>query len=71
MPTGRASTPLGAADAGTTARPEALDETVRAFGERRSARTGARVEITRACLGSLRRPDPAETLALFDEVQLS
>ncbi|MEU2970008.1 NAD(P)/FAD-dependent oxidoreductase [Streptomyces ardesiacus] len=48
-----------------------LDETVRAFEERMWARAGRWAEITTAGLERLVGPDPAEALALFDQVQPS
>ncbi|GAB2925640.1 NAD(P)/FAD-dependent oxidoreductase [Streptomyces mayteni] len=49
--------------------PGELDEAVRAFEERMWARAGGWAEITTAGLDRLVGPDPAEALALFDEVQ--
>ena len=46
-----------------------LDETVRAFEERMWARSGKWAEITTAGLERLVSPDPAEAIAVFDEVQ--
>ncbi|WP_031037286.1 FAD-dependent oxidoreductase [Streptomyces sp. NRRL F-5650] len=51
--------------------PEDLDETVRAFEERMWARAAGWAEITTAGLERLVSPDPAEALALFDQVQSS
>ncbi|MFF3442407.1 FAD-dependent oxidoreductase [Streptosporangium sp. NPDC002721] len=51
--------------------PGGLDEAVRAFEERMWARAGRWAEITTAGLERLVSPDPAEALALFDEVQPS
>ncbi|MEU4539521.1 NAD(P)/FAD-dependent oxidoreductase [Streptosporangium sp. NPDC023825] len=51
--------------------PGDLDEAVRAFEERMWARAGRWAEITTAGLERLVSPDPAEALALFDEVQPS
>lgn len=51
--------------------PEALDEAVRAYEERMWARAGRLAEITTAGLERLVSPDPAEAIALFDEVQPS
>ncbi|MFA3875699.1 FAD-dependent oxidoreductase [Streptomyces sp. MMCC 100] len=48
---------------------EDLDETVRVFEERMWARAGRWARITTAGLERLVSPDPAEALALFDEVQ--
>ncbi|WP_262061448.1 FAD-dependent oxidoreductase [Streptomyces sp. STR69] len=48
-----------------------LDETVRAFEERMLARAGKWAEITTAGLERLVSPDPAEAIAVFDEVQPS
>ncbi|MGQ5636552.1 MULTISPECIES: FAD-dependent oxidoreductase [unclassified Streptomyces] len=53
------------------AAPGDLDEAVRAFEERMWARAGRWAEITTAGLERLVSPDPAEALALFDEVQPS
>ncbi|MBQ0830830.1 FAD-dependent oxidoreductase [Streptomyces tagetis] len=53
------------------ARPEDLDETVRAFEERMWARAGRWAKITTAGLERLVSPDPAAALALFDQVQPS
>ncbi|MGX9890299.1 FAD-dependent oxidoreductase [Streptomyces sp. NPDC002276] len=46
-----------------------LDEIVRAFEERMWARSGKWAEITTAGLERLVSPDPAEAIAVFDEVQ--
>jgi len=51
--------------------PADLDETVRAFEEQMWARAGKWAKITTAGLERLVSPDPAEALALFDEVQPS
>ena len=51
--------------------PGDLDEGVRAFEERMRARAGRWAKITTAGLERLVSPDPAEALALFDEVQPS
>ncbi|MFD7527125.1 FAD-dependent oxidoreductase [Streptomyces sp. NPDC059849] len=51
--------------------PEDLDETVRAFEEQMWARAGRWAKITTAGLERLVSPDPAEALALFDQVQPS
>ena len=51
--------------------PGDLDEVVRAFEERMWARAGRWAEITAAGLKRLVSPDPAEALALFDDVQPS
>ncbi|MFI6522264.1 FAD-dependent oxidoreductase [Spirillospora sp. NPDC050679] len=51
--------------------PGDLDEVVRAFEERMSARAGRWAEFTTAGLERLVSPDPREALALFDEVQAS
>ncbi|MCM2412653.1 NAD(P)/FAD-dependent oxidoreductase [Streptomyces sp. RKAG290] len=51
--------------------PADLDGTVRAFEERMWARAGRWAKITTAGLERLVSPDPAEALALFDEVQPS
>ncbi|MET7689533.1 NAD(P)/FAD-dependent oxidoreductase [Streptomyces sp. NPDC005483] len=51
--------------------PGDLDEAVRAFEERMWARAGRWAKITTAGLERLVSPDPAEALALFDEVQPS
>ncbi len=51
--------------------PGDLDEAVRAFEEQMWARAGRWAEITAAGLERLVSPDPAEALALFDEVQPS
>ncbi|WP_447038873.1 FAD-dependent oxidoreductase [Streptomyces sp. DSM 118878] len=50
---------------------EDLDEAVRAFEERMWARAGRWSKITTAGLERLVSPDPAEALALFDQVQPS
>ncbi|GGV99172.1 hypothetical protein GCM10010230_24650 [Streptomyces narbonensis] len=52
-------------------RPEDLDDVVRAFEERMWARAGRWAKITTAGLERLVSPDPAEALALFDQVQPS
>ncbi|WP_405779353.1 FAD-dependent oxidoreductase [Streptomyces sp. NBC_00859] len=49
--------------------PEDLDETVRAFEQQMWARAGRWAKITTAGLERLVSPDPAEALALFDQVQ--
>ncbi|MFE2913198.1 FAD-dependent oxidoreductase [Kitasatospora indigofera] len=49
----------------------ALDETVRAFEERMWARAARWASVTTAGLERLVGPDPAEALALFDQVQPS
>ncbi|MFG2373404.1 FAD-dependent oxidoreductase [Streptomyces sp. NPDC048504] len=51
--------------------PEDLDEAVRAFEVRMWARAGKWAKITTAGLERLVSPDPAEALALFDQVQPS
>jgi 2-polyprenyl-6-methoxyphenol hydroxylase-like FAD-dependent oxidoreductase len=51
--------------------PDALDGAVRAFEEQMWARAGRWAKITTAGLERLVSPDPAEALALFDEVQPS
>ncbi|QLE70246.1 FAD-dependent monooxygenase [Streptomyces rectiverticillatus] len=51
--------------------PGDLDETVRAFEEQMWARAGRWAQITTAGLERLVSPDPAEALALFDQVQPS
>jgi 2-polyprenyl-6-methoxyphenol hydroxylase-like FAD-dependent oxidoreductase len=51
--------------------PGDLDEGVRAFEEQMLARAGRWAKITTAGLERLVSPDPAEALALFDEVQPS
>ncbi|MER5520752.1 NAD(P)/FAD-dependent oxidoreductase [Streptomyces sp. NPDC002763] len=51
--------------------PGDLDETVRAFEERMWARAGKWAKITTAGLERLVSPDPAEALALFEQVQPS
>lgn len=51
--------------------PEDLDEAVRAFEEQMWARAGRWAKITTAGLERLVSPDPAEALALFDQVQPS
>ena len=51
--------------------PEDLDETVRAFEEQMWARAARWAKITTAGLERLVSPDPAEALALFDQVQPS
>lgn len=51
--------------------PGDLDGVVRAFEERMWARAGRWAEMTAAGLERLVSPDPAEALALFDEVQPS
>lgn len=48
-----------------------LDDTVRAFEERMWERAGKWAKITTAGLERLVNPDPAEALALFDELQPS
>lgn len=48
-----------------------LDEAVRAFEERMWARAGRWAKITAAGLERLVSPNPAEALALFDQVQPS
>ncbi|MER6812633.1 NAD(P)/FAD-dependent oxidoreductase [Spirillospora sp. NPDC000708] len=52
-------------------RPGDLDEAVRAFEERMWARAGRWATMTMAGLERLVSPDPAEAIALFDEVQPS
>ncbi len=47
------------------------DTTVRAFEERMWARAGRWAQMTTAGLERLVSPDPAEALALFDQVQPS
>jgi 2-polyprenyl-6-methoxyphenol hydroxylase-like FAD-dependent oxidoreductase len=51
--------------------PGDLDEAVRAFEEQMWARAGRWAKITTAGLERLVSPDPAEALALFDQVQPS
>ncbi|MFF0015339.1 FAD-dependent oxidoreductase [Streptomyces sp. NPDC005374] len=51
--------------------PADLDEAVRAFEEQMWARAGMWAKITTAGLERLVSPDPAEALALFDQVQPS
>jgi 2-polyprenyl-6-methoxyphenol hydroxylase-like FAD-dependent oxidoreductase len=51
--------------------PGDLDEAVRAFEERMWARAGRWAKITTAGLERLVSPDPAEAVALFDQVQPS
>ncbi|GHJ27471.1 hypothetical protein TPA0910_19040 [Streptomyces hygroscopicus subsp. sporocinereus] len=51
--------------------PGDLDEAVRAFEEQMWARAGRWAELTAAGLERLVSPDPAEALALFDQVQPS
>jgi len=51
--------------------PGDLDEAVRAFEEQMRARAGRWAKITTAGLERLVSPDPAEAIALFDEVQPS
>ncbi|SDI41759.1 hypothetical protein SAMN05421505_1505 [Sinosporangium album] len=51
--------------------PGDLDEAVRAFEEQMWARAGRWAKITMAGLERLVSPDPAEALALFDQVQPS
>ncbi|WP_030416024.1 FAD-dependent oxidoreductase [Streptomyces sp. NRRL S-1448] len=51
--------------------PGDLDEAVRAFEQQMWARAGRWAEITMAGLERLVSPDPAEALALFDQVQPS
>jgi 2-polyprenyl-6-methoxyphenol hydroxylase-like FAD-dependent oxidoreductase len=51
--------------------PEDVNETIRAFEERMWARAGKWAEITTAGLERLVSPDPAQALALFDQVQPS
>ncbi|WP_214410261.1 FAD-dependent oxidoreductase [Sphaerisporangium fuscum] len=53
------------------AAPGDLDEAVRAFEEQMWARAGRWAKITTAGLERLVSPDPAEALALFDELQPS
>ncbi|MEU5896483.1 MULTISPECIES: NAD(P)/FAD-dependent oxidoreductase [unclassified Streptomyces] len=55
----------------TASGPGELDEAVRAFEERMWARAGRWATITTAGLERLVGPDPAEAVALFDEVQQS
>ncbi|KQX50101.1 MULTISPECIES: NAD(P)/FAD-dependent oxidoreductase [unclassified Streptomyces] len=52
-------------------RPGDLDETVRAFEEQMWARAGRWAQMTTAGLDRLVSPDPAQALALFDEVHPS
>ncbi|KUN30040.1 FAD-dependent oxidoreductase [Streptomyces antibioticus] len=52
-------------------RPEDLDKVVRAFEERMWARAGRWAKMTTAGLERLVSPDPAQAIALFDEVQPS
>ncbi|MFD7812537.1 FAD-dependent oxidoreductase [Streptomyces sp. NPDC059785] len=59
------------AEAVAVAAPGELDATVRAFEERMWARAGRWAEFTTAGLKRLVSPDPAQALALFDEVQPS
>ncbi|MEW1825818.1 NAD(P)/FAD-dependent oxidoreductase [Streptomyces sp. NPDC088196] len=49
--------------------PDELDDAVRAFEERMWARAGKWAQITADGLERLVSPDPAEALAVFDEVQ--
>jgi 2-polyprenyl-6-methoxyphenol hydroxylase-like FAD-dependent oxidoreductase len=49
--------------------PEDLDATVRAFEEQMWARAGRWAKFTAAGLERLLSPDPAEALALFDQIQ--
>ncbi|MEV0390683.1 NAD(P)/FAD-dependent oxidoreductase [Nonomuraea sp. NPDC050643] len=49
--------------------PGDLDEAVRAFEERMSARAGRLAKMTAAGLERLVSPDPTQALALFDDVQ--
>ncbi|MEV5569699.1 NAD(P)/FAD-dependent oxidoreductase [Spirillospora sp. NPDC052269] len=51
--------------------PDDLDEAVRAFEEQMRPRAGKWAEITMAGLNRLVSPDPAEAIAVFDEVQPS
>jgi 2-polyprenyl-6-methoxyphenol hydroxylase-like FAD-dependent oxidoreductase len=51
--------------------PGDLDEAVRVFEEQMWARAGRWAKITTAGLERLVSPDPAEALALFDQVQPS
>ncbi|MFD3583701.1 FAD-dependent oxidoreductase [Streptomyces sp. NPDC058683] len=51
--------------------PGDLDETVRAFEEQMWARAGRWAKITKAGLERVVSPDPAEAIALFDQVQPS
>ncbi|MEV8514526.1 NAD(P)/FAD-dependent oxidoreductase [Dactylosporangium sp. NPDC051484] len=53
------------------ANPEDLDNAIRTFEERMWARAGRWAKITTAGLERLVSPDPAEALALFDQVQPS
>ncbi|NUP79559.1 MAG: FAD-dependent monooxygenase, partial [Nonomuraea sp.] len=53
------------------AAPADLDEAVRAFEEQMWARAGTWAKITTAGLERLVSSDPAEAIALFDEVQSS
>ncbi|MEU7754454.1 NAD(P)/FAD-dependent oxidoreductase [Micromonospora sp. NPDC049171] len=53
------------------ANPENLDQAVRAFEEQMWARAATWAKITTAGLERLVSPDPAEALALFDDVQPS
>ncbi|NJP91000.1 FAD-dependent monooxygenase [Nonomuraea sp. FMUSA5-5] len=59
------------AEAVAAAAPGALDEAVRAFEEQMQARAGKWAEMTMAGLDRLVSPDPADALALFDELQPS
>jgi 2-polyprenyl-6-methoxyphenol hydroxylase-like FAD-dependent oxidoreductase len=59
----------GAELAEAVAGPDDLDQAVRAFEERMGARAGRWAAITTAGLERLVSPDPAEALALFEEVQ--
>ncbi|QFG21946.1 NAD(P)/FAD-dependent oxidoreductase [Actinomadura sp. WMMB 499] len=59
----------GAELAESIAAPGDPDDAVRAFEERMWARAGRFARITAAGLERLVNPDPAEALALFDEVQ--
>ncbi|MEI5098272.1 NAD(P)/FAD-dependent oxidoreductase [Streptomyces sp. PmtG] len=54
-----------------TTGPAELDEAVRAFEERMWARASKWAKVTTAGLERLVSPDPAEALALFDQVQSS
>jgi 2-polyprenyl-6-methoxyphenol hydroxylase-like FAD-dependent oxidoreductase len=58
-----------AADSGSG--PGDLDETVRAFQERMWARAGRWARMTTAGLERLVSSDPAEAVAVFDQVQPS
>ncbi|KKJ97459.1 NAD(P)/FAD-dependent oxidoreductase [Micromonospora sp. HK10] len=57
------------AESVAAADPADLDEVVRAFEEQMCARAGGWARITAAGLDRLVSPDPAEALAVFDQVQ--